>query len=106
MNVYSYLLGSTLGGFDDSTVAFDNCRIGSVVVVMSGDMEDGGIEGRVVVRMRAVPRTFLLLHLRIGIDIVGVDGLQSFFPDDRPCIFYWSINVRSRSIVLRRIGGN
>ena len=85
--MYSYVLSSTLGGFDDSTVALDSCRISSVVVVMSGDMEDGGIEGRVVVRMRVVPRTFLLLHLRIGIDTVGVDGPQSILPDDRPCIF-------------------
>ena len=73
--MYSYLLGSTLGSSDDSTVALDSCRIGLVVVVMSGDMEDGGIEGRVVVRMRVVLRTLLLLHLRIGTDTVGVDGL-------------------------------
>ena len=73
--MYSYLLGSTLGGFDDSTVALDSCRIGSVVVVMSGDMEDGGIEGMVVVRMMVVPRTPLLLCLRIGTDTVDVDGL-------------------------------
>ena len=58
--MYSYVLGSTLGGFGGSTVALGNCRIGSVVVVMSGDMEDGGIEGRVVVHMRVVPRTFFL----------------------------------------------
>ena len=83
----SCLLGSTLGGCDDLTVALDSCHSDSVVVAISEDMADGEIEDMVVVRMMVVPRTPLLLHLCIGTDTVGVDELQSFLPDDRPCIF-------------------
>ena len=82
----SCLLGSTLDSCTDSTVALDSCHSGSVTGALSGDMTDSGMEDKVVVCMRVVPRTTLLLNPRVGTDTVGVGGLQSFLPDDRPCI--------------------
>ena len=89
----TYLLGSMLGGCDDSTVALDSCHSGSVAGAMSGDMADGEIEDMVAVRMRVVPCTPLLLHPRIGTATFGVGGLQSLLPDNCPCIFCWNISV-------------
>ena len=89
LNLYSYLLGSTLVDCSCSTVALGNCHSGSVAVVMSGDMVGDGMEDMEVVRMKVDSRTkfdsrtSLLMRPR-NCNTVGVVGLQSLLPDDRP----------------------